>query len=298
LAELRSKKLKHGVAVTQQSMVHVSLLLFADDIVLVTSSGAHLQEMLDTVHQYSRQYRFEFNAKKSNVMVFKSSGKQQREVSLMRLGDCVLEEKTSYKYLGLEIEQDWKWQQTKARMLEKARKRMATVCALGLRRQRISVRAAVRSWEALVLPLLEYCCEIWGEGKWREADKLQQYMGRRILGVSRTSHAVVRGELGWQRLEARRDLARLRFWGKIVLMSEDRLVKKVYRRRKEAEERAADKKNWCHRTKTLLEQLGLGSVWHSELIGPNQAAWTSQVKALIKDREQRVWRFEVEQNPS
>jgi hypothetical protein len=129
LAELRSKKLKHGLAVTQQSMVHVSLLLFADDIVLVTSSGAHLQEMLDTVHQYSRQYRFEFNAKKSNVMVFKSSGKQQREVSLMRLGDCVLEEKTSYKYLGLEIEQDWKWQQTKARMLEKARKRMATVCA-------------------------------------------------------------------------------------------------------------------------------------------------------------------------
>ena len=111
--------------------------------------------------------------------------------------------------------------------------RVTTVCALGLRRQSISVKAAVRSWEALVLPLLEYGCEIWGEGKWRETDKLQQYMGRRILGVSsRTSHAVVRGELGWQRLEARRDLARLRFWGKIVLMSEDRLVKKVYRIRK------------------------------------------------------------------
>jgi hypothetical protein len=49
----------------------------------------------------------------------------------MKLGESVLEQKTSYKYLGLEVDQGWKWQQTKARMLEKARKRMATVCALG-----------------------------------------------------------------------------------------------------------------------------------------------------------------------
>ena len=279
----------------RNNMVHVSLLLFADDIVLVTSSGEHLQDMLDTVHQYSRKYRFEFNAKKSNVMVFESSKQRGKVVKPMRLGECVLEQKTSYKYLGLDIDQGWKWHQTKARMLEKARKRVTTVCALGLRRQSISVKAAVRSWEALVLPLLEYGCEIWGEGKWREADKLQQYMGRRILGVSsRTSHAVVRGELGWQRLEARRDLARLRFWGKIVLMSEDRLVKKVYRIRKEAEDQVGDKKNWCHRTKSLLEQLGLRSVWQSEVIG-SQAGWVSQVKAVIKDREQKLWRLEVEQ---
>ena len=45
-------------------------------------------------------------------------------------------------------------------MLDKARKRMATVCALGIRRQELSVKAAVRAWEALVLPILEYACEI------------------------------------------------------------------------------------------------------------------------------------------
>ena len=82
-------------------------------------------------------------------------------------------------------------------MLEKARKRMATVCALGILRQELSVKAAVRAWEALVLPILEYACEIWGDGKWREADELKHDMGKRILGVrKRTSNAVVRGELG------------------------------------------------------------------------------------------------------
>ena len=56
----------------------------------------------------------------------------------------------SYKYLGLEVEKDWKWKQTKARMLEK-----------GIRRQGLSVKAAVRAWEALVLPIFEYAREIW-----------------------------------------------------------------------------------------------------------------------------------------
>jgi hypothetical protein len=123
-------------------------------------------------------------------------------------------------------------------------------------------------------------------------------MGRRILGVSRrTSNAVVRGELGWQRLEARRDLARLRFWGKMVMMSEDRLVKKIYRIRRAAEEQVQDEKNWCHRTKALLEQLGLGNMWQSEQIGVSQGGWMSQVKAVIKDREQRLWRLEIEHKP-
>ena len=122
-------------------------------------------------------------------------------------------------------------------------------------------------------------------------------MGKRILGVSkRTSNAVVRGELGWQRLEARRDLARLRFWGKIVLMSEDRLVKRVYRVRKAAVDQGVTRRTGAT-AKVLLEKLGLGQVWASEQIGASQSGWISQVKAVIKDREQNLWRLEVEHKP-
>ena len=80
-------------------------------------------------------------------------------------------------------------------------------------------------------------------------------------------------------------------------MSEDRLVKRVYRVRKAAVDQGGDKKNWCYRTKVLLEQLGLGQVWASEQIGASQAGWISQVKAVIKDREQKLWRLEVEHKP-
>ena len=75
-------------------------------------------------------------------MVF---SQQQIKTATTQLGDSVLEEKMSYKYLGMEVEKDWKWKQTKARKLEKARKRMATMCTLGIRRQELSVKAAVRA---------------------------------------------------------------------------------------------------------------------------------------------------------
>ena len=122
-------------------------------------------------------------------------------------------------------------------------------------------------------------------------------MGKRILGVSENKQRSGERRTGLAQARSRRDLARLRFWGKIVLMSEDRLVKRVYRVRKAAVDQGGDKKNWCYRTKVLLEQLGLGQVWASEQIGASQAGWISQVKAVIKDREQKLWRLEVEHKP-
>ena len=108
------------------------------------------------------------------------------------------------------------------------------------------MKAAVRAWEALVSPILE---------------------------CKRTSNAVVRGELGWHRLEARRDLARLRFLGKIVLMSEDRLVKRVYRVRKAAVDQAVTRRIGAYRpNKVLLEQLGLGVSRLEPLDLPSQSS--------------------------
>ena len=78
----------------------------------------------------------------------------------MQLGDSVLEEKMSYKYLGLEVRKIGSGNRVKQGCWRKREKEWRQ-CALGIRRQGLSVKAAVRAWEALVLPILEYACEIW-----------------------------------------------------------------------------------------------------------------------------------------
>ena len=81
---------------------------------------------------------------------------------------------------------------------------------------------------SLVRSIIEYGCEIWGDGMFIELEKLQISMVKQILrcGSRMTRDEVVRGELGWERHKARRDEMRLRYWAKLVRMEDDRVRKR------------------------------------------------------------------------
>ena len=95
-------------------------------------------------------------------------------------------------------------------------------------------------------------------GRSREA--AEQY-GKENLGVNRkTSGAAVRGELGWWRMEARRDLAQLRFWGKLVRMDRSRIVKRIY----------VERRRMMYEGQGRGVELGLRAEWESEAVGTKQ----------------------------
>jgi hypothetical protein len=65
----------------------VSVLLYADDIVLVAESGPALQQMLDCAHAYAAKWRFRFNAKagKSDVVVVRPPSASDSDAEPQRL---------------------------------------------------------------------------------------------------------------------------------------------------------------------------------------------------------------------
>ena len=172
---------------------------------------------------------------------------------------------------------------------------MQALSGLGLR-EGISVKAMLRGWEVLVRPIIEYGAEIWGEKEWKEGERLQMEMGKRVLGVSvKTTNEVVQGELGLGRVKSRRVLLRLRFWYKIINMKKDRLVYQIYKERREEflRDGKRDKKNWCYWTWKSLKQLNLEHVWESEQIqlGSN---FNNMVRKFIKIKEEEEWRERME----
>ena len=146
-------------------------------------------------------------------------------------------------------------------------------------------------WKALVRSILEYGCEIWGDAELPDFEKLQVEMGRRILRCNSTlTNEVVLGELGWERMKARRDEMRLRYWSKIVRMQDHRIPKIIYRQSKIRLEAGSPTPTWCRYTKALLFQIGLGHFWETEIL-PDETQWAE----LIRNCHLALWRKRVDE---
>ena len=83
-----------------------------------------------------------------------------------------------------------------------------------------------RLWENVVRPSIEYGMEIWIPNKsgTEEIEKVLLKGGRKVLGVKidgRVPGVVVRGDLGWPKMEWRKEKLVIRFFMKLINMNED-----------------------------------------------------------------------------
>jgi hypothetical protein len=272
----------------------LAILLYADDVVLLANSPEDLQKLLDAVAAFFRRWRLEINLSKTKVMAFgvRALGSVQ-----VRWGGATVEEVDEYKYLGLILEKSGKWKKEKARMLRKATMMAGMAWGMVLRVGNMSVKGMDGMWKALIRPHLEYGAEVMNSHKdfvWEEAEKLMRDNGRRLLGCgSRVPNEAVMGELGWVSMIGRRMLLRLLFWGKILSMDKDRLVKQVYEAGRARLARNQNANTWCNLTRKWLRQLGLEAMWNAQAVDED---WRETLKGRIMVAEGERWRRGAERN--
>ena len=76
-------------------------LLFADDVVLVAESAAELQRAMDVMTDHARRWRYKFNHSKCAVVI---AGRRNASGITWMLSGKEVEEKTEYKYLGVQLQ--------------------------------------------------------------------------------------------------------------------------------------------------------------------------------------------------
>ena len=80
--------------------LNLSLLLYADDIVLLAGTAGDLQLQLNLSNQWCHKWRMTINQTKSKVIPFRYKRTKQT-VSNFNCGDIGLDVTSEYKYLGL-----------------------------------------------------------------------------------------------------------------------------------------------------------------------------------------------------
>ena len=88
-----------GVGVSMGD-TQVYILMYTDDIVLVTDTEHNLQKMLDTLHSWCKKWRVIINTSKSKTMHFRN-GRQAQTNFIFKIGENTFETVDYYKYIGV-----------------------------------------------------------------------------------------------------------------------------------------------------------------------------------------------------
>ena len=135
-----------------------------------------------------------------------------------------------YTFLGIDFAPNGAWDGHIKKVLDCGRKKVNQLHSVISNRD-INLSARRLLLLSVVRPSLEYGSEVW-EGNKSQAAALESVLlggGKRILGCSsKTCNEAVRGDLGIDTLQSRRDKAKLKWWYKLVTMPEDRYPKKLF----------------------------------------------------------------------
>ena len=72
--------------------------MYADDLILLSESPEGLQNCLDRLEEYTREWDLNLNLKKTKIMVFQQGG--AKCTTRFFFGHNIVEYTTQYKYLG------------------------------------------------------------------------------------------------------------------------------------------------------------------------------------------------------
>ena len=183
-------------------------LLYADDLVILSTTQEGLQHSINKLDQYCRKWKLHVNLTKSKLMCLSKSRKMHQFEA--KYGDIKLEQVQSYPYLGVELMWNGSMKRAEELMTMKAQKAMFKLRSL-LQGSNIRPSTSLQLFDQLIKPICLYGSEIWAIDtiKYTSSDalaksleslaseKLNISFSKCTLGVHRKAqNTAVRGELG------------------------------------------------------------------------------------------------------
>ncbi|MCG8432281.1 MAG: reverse transcriptase family protein, partial [Candidatus Omnitrophica bacterium] len=190
----------------------VSHLLWADDLVILSTSSRSLQNKLDVLTQFCQEWKLNVNVKKTKVMKLSKSGRLPKEN--FYITNSKVDAVTQYKYLGVVIAASGTFSYARHNIAQRAKKAMFKLkSCIGY--GAILPSLGLKMFDQVVAPVCMYGSEIWSldnldkSKKFERQDGLQEFFHelpiekvnlsfcKYLLGVNKKSgNLAVRAELG------------------------------------------------------------------------------------------------------
>ena len=134
-------------------------LLYADDLILISSTAEGLHNCLNQLSDYCFKWDLRVNTSKSKFIVFNKSGKILGDYKFS-LDKKTIDMVQSYCYLGIDMSANGSFGQAISNLDDKAGKAMFTLTDTIFKFD-LNIKKSVDLFHRLIAPIVLYGCEIW-----------------------------------------------------------------------------------------------------------------------------------------
>ena len=205
-------------------------LLYADDLVLLSTSENGLQKSLNGLGRFCQDWRLSINTNKTKIMIFNKAGKLlNTHISICQQAiECV----KSYKYLGILFSNSGKFTNAKKDLLQRGYKSMFKLTSM-FKMSKPNFTTCMHLCDHVVKPVLLYGSEIWCDSIFNNNDNIYNLLKndiveacqlkfcRYVLGVNKKAQNIgVYGDTGRFPIAIDATMSFMKYWHRLVNSNE------------------------------------------------------------------------------
>ena len=180
----------------------ISALMYADDLILMSTSHKGLQICLNELQKYYEQWKLWVNISKTKCMKFYKINKNYDHH--FYLDGKEIDNVTEFTYLGVTINATCSFKICIQNLDVKATRALFAINSR-YSLHKLPINIALKLFDSLIVPILLYGCEVWGPYedfdllKWDKTDieKVHTQFLKQLLGVNvSTTNIMITAEIG------------------------------------------------------------------------------------------------------
>ena len=172
----------------------IHCLLYADDLVVIGENESDLQNMLNILDKWCKDWKMKVNNNKTKVMHYRPLNRDPSTYNF-RLGNHHLDIVDTYKYLGIVMHYSLNYEFTAEVLAKSGSRALGAICSKFQNNKGLGYNTYKKSFRAGVAPILDYCSGVWGNGTLAKIDTVQNRAIRYYLGTHRfTPNVAIHGE--------------------------------------------------------------------------------------------------------
>ena len=269
----------------------IDLLMYADDIVLMSSSEEGLRKHLRSLEEFCEEWKLEVNIDKTKVCAF---GKKPRLLSPFSFEGINLEMVQEYKYLGVWLSTNHVYNKAKKAQANQGKKAIFALQRLLVKLKYPPITIALKLFDVMILPVLSYGCELWGHVVDPELEASEMHFLKYILNLPPSAtNMAVRGELGQLPLHLLWREKILCYWNRLCSEEIPDLLREAFHLSTWMHQ--TGKTTWVTKVKELFDKAGMSFAFTPQGCGRREI---EQVMIRYRDQFIQLWNSELSRQTS